>query len=133
MVLIVKHLKQERAVCSVDKTSIKKNIRGYNPIGYALRIGEWLTSSDSFIFSFECCQDTKNMKIGRVINPAMSVWENRNWSFFNFGSHLYLNKQNLYLGNDENYNNIFDLDIEEEVRLPIEKIEEIEVFSVLKY
>ncbi len=114
------------------KVQSKKIYGGYNPIGYASRRRQWLTSSDSFIFSFKNDRDVHNMKIGRVINPKKSIYECYNWSFINFGSHLYFQKQDgpiLYLNNFGNYNNIFDLDLHSEVCLPIE---EIEVLSIVK-
>ena len=45
------------------KLQSKKIFGGYNPIGYALRRGQWLTSSDSFIFSFENDQDILNIEL----------------------------------------------------------------------
>jgi len=104
---------------------------GYNSIGYALRRGRWLVSSDSFIFSFGNDRDTHNMKIGRVINRNLSIWEDCNEYFFNFGNHLYLYGKTLYLSNRSNYDNILN-GYHESICLPIEKIEEIEVFSVIK-
>jgi len=107
------------------KVHSKKIYGGYNPIGFKSRSGKWLSCSDSFIFSFENDQDLRNMKISRVINKNDSIFENFNKSFFNFGNHLYISRQNLYLGNYGNYNNIFN---NVNVYLPIE---EIEVFSVV--
>jgi len=116
------------------KVQSKKIYGGYNPIGYALRDGEWLTSSDSFTFSFENNQDMQDMKIRRIINPTKSIWENCNWVFFNFGEHFYLGKQDFYEHNLEflvdcyyKYNNFVFV-----TSLPIKEIEEIEVFSVLE-
>ncbi len=112
------------------KLRSKKIYGGYNPIGYAARKSEWLTSSNSFIFSFENGQDIHNMKIGRVINESRAIYECCNWNFFNFGNHLYLgNNQNLYLNNYENYHNIINIDYNQRFCLPVE---EIEVFSVVK-
>ncbi len=91
---------------------------GYNLIGYSSRKGEWLTTSDSFIFSF-------NMKIGRMINANRSMYES-GWSFFNFGEHLYITGKNLSLGNYENYERIFSA---EKVYLPIV---DFEVFSIIE-
>ncbi|CAG8458512.1 7657_t:CDS:2 [Funneliformis mosseae] len=107
---------------------------GYNPIGYASRghwsgEGKWLTSSNSFIFSFENDQDMQNMRIGRVINTMYSVYENYNRIFFNFGNHLFINRQMLHLNNNKIYNNVINIDNYKNVCLPIE---EIEVFSVVK-
>ncbi len=111
------------------KVQSKKIYGGYNPIGFASRKTQWVSSSDSFIFSFENDQDIHNMKIGRVINTTRSVWENYNLTFFNFGGHLYINGQNLHLhlGNPGNYNNIFD-----NIGGCDFPIEEIEVYQVKK-
>ena len=65
----------------------KKIYSGYNPIGYARRRNEWLSSTESFIFSFENDQKLHDMMISRVINANYSVYDNLNdQSFFNFGS-----------------------------------------------
>ncbi|UZO14588.1 uncharacterized protein OCT59_006044 [Rhizophagus irregularis] len=105
----------------------KKIYGGYNPIGYAGRNNRWLSSIESFIFSFENDQDIHNMKIGRVTNTTYSVYDNRNSNnFFNFGGDLYISEQNLYVGfNSAHYENIFGGG-----QSP--SIEEIEVFSVIK-
>ena len=99
------------------KIQSKKIYGGYNPIGYASRKGEWLTTSDSFIFSFENGQDTHNMKIGRVINPNYSIYE----KLYVYGLNPY-----LYLHIARFYNDILD---NTNVYLPIE---EIEAFSVIR-
>ncbi|PKB99448.1 hypothetical protein RhiirA5_505708 [Rhizophagus irregularis] len=105
----------------------KKIYGGYNPIGYAGRNNRWLSSIESFIFSFENDQDIHNMKIGRVTNTTYSVYDNRNSNnFFNFGGDLYISEQNLYVGfNSAHYENIFGGG-----QSP--SIEVIEVFSVIK-
>ncbi len=112
------------------KVQSKKIYGGYNPIGYNGR-HQWLSSSESFTFSFENERDILNMKIGRVINVNQAIQENCNWFFFDFGWHLaiYKSDQNLYLNNNGYYDNTFDLDLYKHVYLPIE---EIEVFSVVK-
>jgi len=114
------------------KVQSKKIYGGYNPIGYTLRREqwEWLITSDSFIFSFENDQDIHNMKIGRVINPNRSIYEDSNDFFINFGGHLYFQKLDgpiLYLDDYGNYDNIYNINYNQ-----IEIIEEIEVFSVVK-
>ncbi|CAG8653054.1 5017_t:CDS:1, partial [Funneliformis mosseae] len=110
------------------KVRSKKIYGGYNPIGYASRNNQWLSSSDSFIFSFENDHDIHNMKLGRVINMDMSIRENYSSSnFINFGNYLYTNGQNLNFSNSGNYNNVCN--ISKNVHVPVE---EIEVFSVVK-
>ncbi len=112
------------------KVQSNKIYGGYNPIGFASRKSQWLSTSDSFIFSFENERDMHNMKIGRVINKTKSVWESCNRTFISFGRHLCIRRQNLIiLRNRENYDNIFNIDINSQVALPIE---EIEVFSIVK-
>src|ERR1044072_227579 len=77
---------------------------GFNPIGKINCDGVlFYYSSDNFIFSFENGEDTKNMKISRVLNhyKAMLVHNNNG---FNFGQgSLCMIDQNLYLSNDNNY------------------------------
>ena len=111
------------------KVQSNKIYGGYNPIGYQSRKWKWLTSSNSFIFSFENDQDIHDMKIGRVINESRAILEDEgcNWYFFSFGNHLYINDQNLRILNVGNYNHVFDF--KKKTDLPIE---EIEVFSVVK-
>ncbi|CAB4410631.1 unnamed protein product [Rhizophagus irregularis] len=106
----------------------KKIYGGYNPIGYAGRNCQWLTSTESFVFSFENDQDIHNMKIGRVNNDtSCSVYDHCNYDgFFSFGGILFIDRRNLNVGyNDAHYVNIFG-----EKKLLV--IEEIEVFSVVK-
>ncbi|CAG8448148.1 4509_t:CDS:2 [Funneliformis mosseae] len=109
------------------KVQSKEIYGGYNPIGYELRDGKWLNSSDSFIFSFENDQDSHNMKMSRVINVNKSIYEHRDGYFINFGDCLYIEeRQKLYLRKNVTYcsirNNV-------NCTLPIE---EIEAFSVEK-
>ncbi len=113
----------------IIRVQSKKIYGGYNPIGFASRKGLWLLSTDSFIFSFENDQDTNDMKIGRVINSKISIYENCDNFFFSFGLHLYINGQDLLLRNYGNYNDIFKIDMNGSFQLPIE---EIEVFSIVK-
>ncbi|GBC38342.2 hypothetical protein GLOIN_2v1842978 [Rhizophagus irregularis DAOM 181602=DAOM 197198] len=97
---------------------------GYNPIG-CTGGNKWLSSTESFIFSFENNQNIYNMKFGRVINSAYSVYDSSNY-FFSFGDILYINGRNLNIGyNNGHYENIFG-------EKKILNIEEIEVFSVVK-
>jgi hypothetical protein len=105
----------------------KKIYGGYNPIGYAGRNGLWLSSIESFVFSFENDRDIHNMKIGRVTNTKFSVYDGCNYNdFFNFGDILYINGQNLIVGDSTRYyENIFGV-------FQTSVVEEIEVFSVAK-
>ncbi len=74
------------------KVQSKMIYGGYNPIGYNGR-HQWLSSSESFIFSFENDQDILNMKIGRVINVNIAIYENFNCFFLNFGGHFIFTNQ----------------------------------------
>ncbi|CAI2193476.1 10065_t:CDS:2, partial [Funneliformis geosporum] len=108
------------------KTQSKKIYGGYNPIGYAMRINQWLTSSDSFIFSFENNQDIHNMNLYRVIKVGMSIRENYSGSYIiNFGNCLYTNGSSLGINNCGSYN---DINIDGNVNT---SVDEIEVFSVI--
>ena len=74
------------------KVQSKKIYGGYNPIGYNGR-HQWLSSSESFTFSFENERDILNMKIGRVINVNIAIYENFNCFFLNFGGHFIFTNQ----------------------------------------
>ena len=105
----------------------KKIYGGYNPIGFANRNG-WQSSTESFIFSFENDQDIHNMKIDRVINANCYLFDSVNYSdFFNFGGHLQISGQNLYVGNSSYCSNTLG---NVGSSFPIE---EIEVFSIIKF
>ncbi len=81
------------------------------------------------VLSFENDQDKHNMKISR----SRSIWENCEDGYLSFGELCIgssdQNDQNIYLYNNGNYNNIFNVGLYREVCL---SIEEIEVFSVVK-
>ncbi|EXX57669.1 uncharacterized protein OCT59_006042 [Rhizophagus irregularis] len=100
---------------------------GYNPIGYTGR-DRWLSSTESFVFSFENDQDIHNMKICRSLNTNRSVLDYCNYDkFFSFGDMLYIYEQNLFVGyNNSHYENNFGVENSSYF------IEEIEVFSVVK-
>ncbi|CAB4399512.1 unnamed protein product [Rhizophagus irregularis] len=107
------------------RTHTKNIYGGYNPIGYTGR-NQWLSSTESFVFSFGNDQDMYNMKIGRVTNIACSIYDSPFYDcFFNFGNMLYVtNGQRLAVGYDNRYyRNIFG-------EKHLSNIEEIEVFSV---
>jgi hypothetical protein len=99
---------------------------GYNPFGYAGRNGRWLSSTETFIFSFENDQDIYNMKISRVIDPEFSLYNTHRTltCFFNFGYALSIIGSNLCV-----YDNVAYNGLNVNATLPIE---EIEVFSVVK-
>ncbi|RIA79700.1 hypothetical protein C1645_882549 [Glomus cerebriforme] len=103
----------------------KKIYGGYNPIGYTGR-NRWLSSTESFVFSFENNQDIHDMKISRSANTVCSIFDYQNYAgFFNFGEILYINGRLLMIGfNTSNYDNIFDQSCI--------SIDEIEVFNIVK-
>ncbi|PKK56411.1 hypothetical protein RhiirC2_858610 [Rhizophagus irregularis] len=105
----------------------KKIYGGYNPIGYTRR-DRWLSSTESFVFSFENDQDIHNMKICRSLNTNCSVLDYCNHDkFFSFGDMLYIYEQNLFVGyNNIHYENNFGK------KNSLYFIEEIEIFSVVK-
>ena len=111
------------------KVQSNKIYGGYNPIGYASRDDQWLTSSDSFIFSFENDQDTCNMEIGRVLDKTFALYEDCDCYFLYFGD-LFVFKfnQNLYLNHSQHPR----YDRELYVGRACLPIEEIEFFSVVK-
>ena len=131
------------------KAPSRKIYGGYNSFGYACRC-QWVSSSDSFIFTFENDHDTHNMKIGRV-TIACDPWKTESCSeenfhecygpIFNFRDHLYYDGgKQLFLGNPGYYNNIFTFtcnvrnvhNVHYMFFEEVEEIEEIEVFSVVK-
>ncbi|CAB4433034.1 unnamed protein product [Rhizophagus irregularis] len=87
----------------------------------------YYSSSDNFIFTFENGSDTRNMRIGRVVNESKAILV-RGDHGFNFGQgSLCVVNHNLYLNNfKDNYNNILSTEI-------IYNIEEIETFIVEKF
>ncbi|CAI2165566.1 19000_t:CDS:2 [Funneliformis geosporum] len=108
----------------------KKIYGGYNPIGYALRSNKWISSSNSFIFSFENDQDIYNMKIGRLINENRCIYENYHSTFIDFGYQLFIKcyyGSRLFLENncEKGFYDIFNC-------IDSLLIEEIEVFGVVK-
>jgi hypothetical protein len=117
-----------RPLLILIKVQSKKIYGGYNPIGYASRKNAWLTSSDSFIFSFEDDQDIYNMKIGRVINTRCAIFEDCNKYFFACGYDLYT-KEGQYLQINHYQDSYYENIANSNHRL---LIEEIEVLRVVK-
>ncbi|CAB4385496.1 unnamed protein product [Rhizophagus irregularis] len=105
----------------------KKIYGGYNPIGYTGK-NKWLSSTESFIFSFENDQDIHNMKVSRSLGTSFSIFDYcNNKKLFSFGDMLYIYGQKLHVGyNNDHYENNFGNG--ESLYI----IEEIEVFSVVK-
>ncbi|RGB25046.1 hypothetical protein C1646_747525 [Rhizophagus diaphanus] len=81
-------------------------------------------SSDNFIFSFENSEDTKHMKISRVVNKSQAILD-IDRSGFNFGwGSLSMNNINLHANNNSNnYENNLKTDT-------VYTIKEIEIFNI---
>jgi hypothetical protein len=101
---------QGRCIVLVKHPSSAKIYGGYNPIGFANNPGQWYSTTESFIFSFENSEDILNMKISRVSGSYTNYAINENNRIgFNFGSALYFNNnQNVYFGNSGYYDNNFN-------------------------
>ena len=69
------------------------------------------------------------MKIGRVINADLSIYEDCNGSLFNFGYQLDASWAKPLFRYNRDYGNMFD---NITFCLPNKEIEEIEVFTVVK-
>ncbi|CAI2174793.1 5945_t:CDS:1 [Funneliformis geosporum] len=122
--------KEQGPFVALVRVDSKKIYGGYNSVGYALRGGSWLSSSTSFIFSFENDQDIITMKIGRVNHENKCIYENYHCIFFNFGSQLIVNRYGS--GCDLHLNNIYDGFVDIFKCSNKLSIEEIEVLGVVK-
>ncbi|GBB98680.1 hypothetical protein RclHR1_00330007 [Rhizophagus clarus] len=131
----------------------EKIFGGYNPVGWCnnnnnnnnrninrgLRsqnqCNQYSSTADSFIFSFKNNEDTKNMKISRVIDPTYAICNSGNGVNFGGGA-LTLKNDYLSLSYSDNYerldygysNDMYDMyDMTNK-----HEVEEVEVFSVKK-
>ncbi|GBC04590.1 hypothetical protein RclHR1_05760008 [Rhizophagus clarus] len=88
---------QGRCIVLVKHQQSAKIYGGYNPLGFYNYSGQWCTTVESFIFSFENSDDIQNMKISRVntSHTNYAIYE-QNVNGFNFGSSFYL-QSNLYV------------------------------------
>ncbi|CAB5367559.1 unnamed protein product [Rhizophagus irregularis] len=86
-----------------------------------------ISSSDSFIFSFENNNDTRNMRLSHVKSHIYNIYNNNYGDFgFNFGERsLYMQDNNLYVNYDFRYGRKIKF-----VNTYI--IEEIEAFKVVE-
>jgi len=118
---------------------------GYNPIGWVVRdrynngpyynnyggnfsygYSGYLSTAESFIFSFENNSDTKNMKISRVVNSAYAIYDYPGISGVNFG------RNDLALENDYltlTYSGDYEILNGNQSSM---EVKEIEAFSVVK-
>ncbi|CAB4399538.1 unnamed protein product [Rhizophagus irregularis] len=114
----------------------RKIFGGYTPAGF-YRISkkrfnrnennQIISSSDSFIFSFENNNDTRNMRLSHVKSHIYNIYNNNYGDFgFNFGERsLYMQDNNLYVNYDFRYGRKIKF-----VNTYI--IEEIEAFKVVE-
>src|SRR5439155_4292460 len=81
--------------------STTKIYGGYNPLTFIYSGGQYYSTTESFIFSFENSEDVKNMKISRVASSFYSYAIYECYSIgFNFGAGAFqMNGQNIYLNN----------------------------------
>jgi hypothetical protein len=119
--------------------NLRKIFGGFTPVGFYKRgkiciyscndYISYISSRDSFIFSFEENDDNQNMKISRVISFGKAIFNNFSSSFgFNFGGNLYMKNNNLYIGNSGNYEHNINCNKKNNNYM----IEEIEAFRVVK-
>ncbi|PKK74534.1 BTB-domain-containing protein [Rhizophagus irregularis] len=87
---------------------------GYNPIGFMNSGGQWRSTTESFIFSFESIEDIQNMKISRINNNyhSYAIYDHPNYGF-SFGNTFYMNSdKRIYCSNngyyDGNLNNVLN-------------------------
>ncbi|EXX72751.1 uncharacterized protein OCT59_006024 [Rhizophagus irregularis] len=88
------------------------NNRSFNKRGLYSRnnLNQYLSTKESFIFSFENNEDIKNMKISRVINSSYAIYNTGNGVNFG-GSDLNLENGYLSLSHSGNYENL-DINLE---------------------
>jgi hypothetical protein len=128
-----------RAILILIKVKYSNKIfGGYNPVGWAnqsnsrsqrnLMISQYpqyISTTKSFIFSFENEEDNKNMKISRVINSSHAIENYTGAGAINFGeSDLYLENDYLSLYCGTYYEDTLELNENDY------EIEEIEAFNV---
>jgi hypothetical protein len=117
---------------------------GYNPIGwhdnynsgYFFRNNkQYLSTTESFIFSFTNNEDTRNMKISRVVNSSYAIYDHSGMNGINFGGgDLVLENDYLTLSRSGNYENLRKNRFEflDDSYKNQYGVEEIEAFSVVK-
>jgi hypothetical protein len=132
----------------------EKIFGGYNPIGWNIlndnynlsgKVGrkksynQYLSTTESFIFSFENNEDIKNMKISRVVDSSHAIYNYRGNGINFGGGDLALENDCLslsYTGYYENlegnnYDNRYQYEEDNYYNVHY-KVEEIEAFSVKK-
>ncbi|RIA93797.1 hypothetical protein C1645_735245 [Glomus cerebriforme] len=106
----------------------KKIFGGYNPIGWSERNKQdkFLSTTKSFIFSFQNNEDIKNMIISRVIQPSLSIHDRPKKDVIVFGvDDLELVNDILYL----NYSGAYEQWLyDDEVEYDVENVEAFKAF-----
>ncbi|RIA83941.1 hypothetical protein C1645_742706 [Glomus cerebriforme] len=126
-----KCIKQGGPVLILIKTkNLDKVFGGYSPLMLSS-----VSTTESFIFSFENSEDTKNMKISRVIDPSNAItsgwgrWGKWQKEEINFGDcNLQLTDIYLHLSNNDKYEVLCNSKYKDETY----EIDEIEAFSVVE-
>jgi hypothetical protein len=103
---------QGQCLVLVKHQQSSKIYGGYNPIGFIQSGGQWRSTTESFIFSFESERNIQNMKISRVNGSYYNyaIYEQSNYGF-SFGNTFYMNSNNrIYFTNQGYYDgNINDV------------------------
>jgi hypothetical protein len=132
------------AVLILIKTKFSGKIfGGYNPIGWRDKIGfffrnykQYLSTTESFIFSFKNEEDNRDMKISRVIKSAYAICDHSGMNGVNFGGgDLVLENDYLTLWRSGNYENLRRKEFEflsDNSYKNEYGVEEIEAFSVVE-
>ncbi|CAB4399515.1 unnamed protein product [Rhizophagus irregularis] len=97
--------RQGRCLVLVKHPDSAKIYGGYNPLNFVNANGQYYSTPESFIFSFENSEDIQYMKISRVQGSYSNyaIREN-NAQGFNFGDTLFLsNNLNIYFNNSGYY------------------------------
>ncbi|GBB98700.1 hypothetical protein RclHR1_00330027 [Rhizophagus clarus] len=98
---------QGRCIVLVKHQESTKIYGGYNPLGFTNCGGQWRSTSESFIFSFESGRNIQNTNISRVNSSYYSyaIYEYSSYGF-SFGNTFYMNSDNrIYFCNQGYYDN----------------------------
>ncbi|GBB98679.1 hypothetical protein RclHR1_00330006 [Rhizophagus clarus] len=103
---------QESILVLVKCKNLQKIFGVYTPVGfcsYLASFSYYISSSGSFIFSFEKNDDNQNMKISRVISYNYAIFNNSRISEYEFSfgrEDLYIRDDNLCIGNSDYEDNL---------------------------
>ncbi|UZO02545.1 uncharacterized protein OCT59_021024 [Rhizophagus irregularis] len=123
---------QPRTVTIVKVKGSDKILGGYNPVEWK-SAGDYSSTKDSFIFSFDNSNSIENHILSRVKNENKAIW-NGEWRSYSFGP-SFGNSDLILYGND-----FYDMShcrkhsYEKEIRETEEvfSVEEIEVYHIIK-